>query len=101
MGEPMLEYSQLPETVLDTLIDQLDLKDCDLYPTDDFTRTQAASVQKFITESNSGVEIVFDRLNGRVFLTAAAPRATLNQPNPCASVAASKFGVSRRRGKCR
>ena len=28
--------SQLPEAVLDTLIDQLDLKDFDLYPTDDF-----------------------------------------------------------------
>ena len=32
-----------------------------LYSTNDFTGTQAAAVRKFITESNSGVEIVFDQ----------------------------------------
>jgi hypothetical protein len=32
-----------------------------LYPTDDFPGTQPAGVRKFINESNSGVEIVFDR----------------------------------------
>jgi polyphosphate kinase len=29
-------HSALPESTLDTLVDQLDLKECDLYPTDDF-----------------------------------------------------------------
>jgi len=29
-------HSSLPESTLDTLVDQLDLKDCDLYPTEDF-----------------------------------------------------------------
>jgi polyphosphate kinase len=29
-------HGQIPETTLDALIDELDLKDCDLYPTDDF-----------------------------------------------------------------
>lgn len=32
-----------------------------LYSTNDFTGTQAAAVRKFITESNSGVEIVYDQ----------------------------------------
>jgi branched-chain amino acid transport system substrate-binding protein len=32
-----------------------------LYSTNDFTGTQANAVRKFITESNSGVEIVFDQ----------------------------------------
>jgi branched-chain amino acid transport system substrate-binding protein len=32
-----------------------------LYSTNDFTGTQATAVRKFITESNSGVEIVFDQ----------------------------------------
>ncbi len=29
-------HSALPDSTLDTLVDQLDLKECDLYPTDDF-----------------------------------------------------------------
>ena len=32
-----------------------------LYATNDFTGTQANSIRKFITESNSGVELVFDQ----------------------------------------
>ena len=32
-----------------------------LYATNDFTGTQASAVRKFIKESNSGVEIVFDQ----------------------------------------
>jgi branched-chain amino acid transport system substrate-binding protein len=32
-----------------------------LYATNDFTGTQANSIRKFITESNSGLEFVFDR----------------------------------------
>ena len=38
-----------------------------LYATNDFTGTQASAVRKFIKESNSGVEIVFDQGIGDIF----------------------------------